>query len=86
MDLSLILFLYYLLEWRKQFFVNVAVLSISSYTVNHAYHDIEPDVMPEEESTVFRPDVIIRSGNLVMEISNTASEELVQKIRGRFHV
>ena len=48
--------------------------------------EIRPDAMPEEESTVFRPDVIIRSGNLVMEISNTASEELIQKIRGLFHV
>ena len=51
-----------------------------------AFVEIRPDAMPEEESTVFRPDVIIRSGNLVMEISNTASEELIQKIRGLFHV
>lgn len=48
--------------------------------------EIRPDAMPEAESTVFRPDVIIRSGNLVMEISNTASEELIRKIRGLFHV
>lgn len=48
--------------------------------------EIRPNAMPETESTVFRPDVIIRSGNLVMEISNTASEELVRKIRGLFHV
>ena len=51
-----------------------------------AFVEIRPDAMPEEESTVFRPDVIICSGNLVMEISNTASEELIQKIRGLFHV
>ena len=51
-----------------------------------AFVEIRPDAMPEEESTVFRPDVIIRSGNLVMEISNTASEELIRKIRGLFHV
>ncbi len=44
-----------------------------------AFVEIRPDAMPEEESTVFRPDVIIRSGNLVMEISNTASEELIQR-------
>lgn len=51
-----------------------------------AFVEIRPDAMPEEESTVFRPDVIICSGNLVMEISNTASEELIRKIRGLFHV
>ena len=51
-----------------------------------AFVEIRPDAMPEEESTVFRPDVIIRSGNLVMEISNTASEELIRKIRRLFHV
>ena len=51
-----------------------------------AFVELRPDAMPEEESTVFRPDVIIRSGNLVMEISNTASEELIRKIRGLFHV
>ena len=28
-----------------------------------AFVEIRPDAMPEEESTVFRPDVIIRSGN-----------------------
>ena len=51
-----------------------------------AFVEIRPNAMPETESTVFRPDVIIRSGNLVMEISNTASEELIRKIRGLFHV
>ena len=60
--------------------------SQSSSPASSALVEIRPNAMPETESTVFRPDVIIRSGNLVMEISNTASEELVRKIRGLFHV
>lgn len=51
-----------------------------------AFVEIRPEAIPAEESPVFRPDVIIRSGNLVMEISNTASEGLIRKIRGLFHV
>ena len=43
-------------------------------------------VTSEIETPTFRPDVIIRSENLTVEIANTASEELLRKIRGLIHV
>ena len=36
------------------------------------------------ESSTFRPDVIIHFGNLTVEIANTASEDLLRKLRGLF--
>ena len=50
-----------------------------------AFVEIRP-VTSEIESSTFRPDVIIRSGNLTVEIANTASEELLRKLRGIVHV
>mgnify|MGYP006982619414 CR=1 FL=1 len=50
-----------------------------------AFVEIRP-VTSEIETPTFRPDVIIRSENLTVEIANTASEELLRKIRGLIHV
>ena len=50
-----------------------------------AFVEIRP-VTSQIETPTFRPDVIIRSENLTVEISNTASEELLRKIRGLIHV
>lgn len=36
--------------------------------------------------STFRPDVIIHSGDLSVEIANTASEELLRKLWGIIHV
>lgn len=42
--------------------------------------------MPEQSSaTAFHPDIIIRKGNLALEISNTASAELLSRIGGLLH-
>ena len=43
-------------------------------------------VTSEIESSTFSQDVIIHSENLTVEISNTASEELLRKLRGIVHV
>lgn len=50
-----------------------------------AFVEIRP-VTSETGSFTFRPDVIIHSGNLTVEIANTASEELLRKLRGIIHV
>ena len=50
-----------------------------------AFVEIRP-VTSETGSSTFRPDVIIHSGDLTVEIANTASEELLRKLRGIIHV
>lgn len=50
-----------------------------------AFVEIRP-VTSETGSFTFRPDVIIHSGDLNVEIANTASEELLRKLRGIIHV
>lgn len=50
-----------------------------------AFVEIRP-VTSETGSFTFRPDVIIHSGDLTVEIANTASEELLRKLRGIIHV
>lgn len=50
-----------------------------------AFVEIRP-VTSETGSFTFRPDVIIHSGDLTVEIANTASEELLRKLRGIIYV
>lgn len=51
-----------------------------------AFVEIRP-VTSEIGSSTFRPDVIIHhSGDLTVEIANSASEELLRKLRGIIHV
>lgn len=50
-----------------------------------AFVEIRP-VTSETGSFTFRPDVIIHSGDLTVEIANTASEELLRKLQGIIHV
>lgn len=50
-----------------------------------AFVEIRP-VTSETGSFTFRPDVIIHSGDLTVEIANTASEELLRKLWGIIHV
>lgn len=54
-------------------------------TSHPAFVEIRP-VTSEIGSSTFRPDVIIHSGDLTVEIANTASEELLRKLRGIIHV
>ena len=50
-----------------------------------AFVEIRP-VTSETGSSTFRLDVIIHSGDLTVEIANSASEELLRKLRGIIHV
>ena len=50
-----------------------------------AFVEIRP-VTSEIGSYTFRSDVIIHSGDLTVEIANSASEELLRKLRGIVHV
>ena len=43
-----------------------------------------PAVLPDA-SSVFHPDLVIRKGKLVLEISNSASAELLSRIGGILH-
>ena len=44
-----------------------------------------PAVSPDDASSVFRPDLVIRKGNLILEISNSASAELLSRVGGILH-
>ena len=50
-----------------------------------AFVEVRP-VTSEIGPFTFRPDVFIHSGDLTVEIANTASEELLRKLRGIIHV
>ena len=41
--------------------------------------------LPDQTSVSFRPDIIIRKDSFALEISNTASAELLSKIGGLLH-
>lgn len=79
-----------------------AYQQMESQSTSPASSALVPDVKEEKSSypafvdirlvtseigfSTFRPDVIIHSGNLTVEIANTASEELLRKLRGIIHV
>ena len=44
-----------------------------------------PAVSSDDASSVFRPDLVIRKGNLILEISNSASAELLSRVGGILH-
>ena len=50
-----------------------------------AFVEIRPDTS-EIGSSTYSQDEIIHSGDLTVEIANTASEELLRKLRGIIHV
>ena len=58
-------------------------LSAAQRTVSFAEIKL-PDASPDA-SSVFHPDLVIRKGNLVLEISNSASVELLSRIEGILH-
>ena len=55
-------------------------LSAVQKTVSFA--EIKLPVVSPDASSVFHPDLVIRKGNLVLEISNSASAELLSRIGG----
>ena len=54
-----------------------------SRTVSFA--EIKLPAASPDASSVFHPDLVIRKGNLVLEISNSASAELLSRIGGILH-
>ena len=58
-------------------------LSAVQRTVSFA--EIKLPAVPPDSSPVFHPDLVIRKGNLVLEISNSASSELISRVGGILH-
>lgn len=50
-----------------------------------SFAEIKLPAAPSEASSVFHPDLVIRKGNLIMEISNSASAELLSRLGGLLH-
>lgn len=50
-----------------------------------AFVELKPTLKEPEIQSPFRPDIILRSGRLVLEISNTASAELLGHLGGILH-
>lgn len=50
-----------------------------------SFAEIMLPAAPSDASTVFHPDLVIRKGNLIMEISNSASAELLSRLGGLLH-
>ena len=50
-----------------------------------SFAEIKLPVASPDASSVFHPDLVIRKGNLVLEISNSASAELLSRIGGILH-
>ena len=50
-----------------------------------AFVELKPTPKEPVIQTSFRPDIILRSGRLVLEISNTASAELLGQLGGILH-
>lgn len=44
-----------------------------------------PCTTQQNKSSVFRPDLVIRKGDLILELSNSVSEELLSRIGGILH-
>ena len=82
--------------WQRRLREEASISSIDSSptTVKSVSIPAEPSVdfvelrLPEQSavsSAAFRPDVIIRKGSFSLEISNTASAELLSRIGGLLH-
>jgi len=52
---------------------------------NKHFAEIKLPAVSPDASPVFRPDLVIRKGNLVLEISNSASSELFSRVGGILH-
>ena len=50
-----------------------------------AFVELTPPAQGKVPVSDFRPDVVIRSGDLTVEISNTASHDLLSMLGGLFH-
>ena len=58
---------------------------LSAVQQSVSFAEIKLPAMSTEASSVFHPDLVIRKGKLVLEISNSASAELLSQIGGLLH-
>ena len=50
-----------------------------------AFVELKPTPVNSEPASMFQPDLVIRKGQLVLEISNSASPELLSQLGGLLH-
>lgn len=62
-----------------------AVKNISAPAAPIDFVEVKIKEQPAGPSSVFRPDIIIRKNSFSLEISNTASAELLNRIGGLLH-
>ena len=58
---------------------------LSAVQQSVSFAEIKLPAVPSDASSVFHPDLVIRKGKLVLEISNSASAELLSRIGGILH-
>ncbi|HJB94647.1 MAG TPA: IS66 family insertion sequence element accessory protein TnpB [Candidatus Mediterraneibacter intestinigallinarum] len=59
--------------------------SLSAVQRTVSFAEIKLPAVSPDASPVFRPDLVIRKENLVLEISNSASSELLSRVGGILH-
>ena len=62
-----------------------ATNQLSAVQQSVSFAEIKLPAVSPDTSPVFRPDLVIRKGNLVLEISNSASSGLLSRIGGILH-
>ena len=50
-----------------------------------AFVELKPTPVNSESASMFQPDLVIRKGQLVLEISNSAFPELLSQLGGLLH-
>ena len=55
---------------------------LSAVQQSVSFAEIKLPAVPSDASSVFHPDLVIRKGELVLEISNSASAELLSQVGG----
>ena len=58
---------------------------VSAVQQSVSFAEIKLPAVSPKASSVFQPDLVIRKGKLVLEISNSASAELLSRIGGLLH-
>lgn len=61
------------------------VIKDNSAPATTDFIEIKMTDQASETANLFKPDVVIRKGSISIEISNTATEELLDKIGGLFY-
>ena len=64
---------------------NIQTGQLSAVQQSVSFAEIKLPAVSPDVSSVFHPDLVIRKGKLVLEISNSASAELLSRIGGILH-